>query len=100
MLDTRLVTRNAEAELQLSGRLDTNTAPEAERILTDLAGRFNSLVLDLSQLDYVSSAGLRVIKIAHMAMRRKGGTLAVKNVNKSVMDVFEMTGFASLLKII
>ncbi|MBE6909798.1 MAG: STAS domain-containing protein [Ruminococcaceae bacterium] len=98
MLDMKLVNRNTEAELQLIGRLDTNTASEAERLLADLTGRFNSLTLDMSQLDYVSSAGLRVLKIAHMAMRRKGGALTVKNVSKPVMDVFDVTGFASLLK--
>ena len=100
MLNMKLINRDTEGELQMIGRLDTNTAPDAEKILTDTIERFNSLILDMGQLEYVSSAGLRALKRAHMAMRRKGGALAVKNVTKAVMEVFEITGFAGMLKFI
>ncbi len=99
-LSTKLITHETEGELQMIGRIDTNTAPEAERVLLDAVGQFDSLVLDMEQLNYVSSAGLRALKRAHIAMRRKGGELSVKNVNKSVMEVFDITGFAGMLKFI
>lgn len=94
----KLVNRNTEGELLLEGRLDTNTSPEAEEIFNEVSERFERVVLNMAMLDYVSSAGLRVIKKLHMAMRRKGGELVLKNVNKMVMEVFEMTGFAGLLQ--
>ena len=60
--------------------------------------RFDRVVLNLQQLDYISSAGLRVIKIIHMGMKKKDGELVLINVQKMVMEVFEMVGFAGLLK--
>ena len=96
----KLIHRGQEAEVQMVGRLDTTTAPDAEKILTDAAERFDGLVLDMAQLEYVSSAGLRALKRAHIIVRRKGGTIQVKNVNKMVMDVFDITGFSGMLKFI
>lgn len=95
-----LVNRNTEGELMLEGRLDTKTAPEAEEIFNQVAERFESVVLNMQNLTYVSSAGLRVLKRLHMNMKKKGGSLVLKNVNKMVMEVFEMTGFVSLLEFI
>ena len=97
-MDIKLVNRGTEGELILVGRLDANSAPEAEEICRQVMERFDRLVLNLQQLDYVSSAGLRVIKIAHMGMKRKDGELVLINVQKMVMEVFEMVGFAGLLK--
>lgn len=94
----KLVNRGTEGELLLDGRLDTTTSPEAEKIFTEVSERFDRVVLNMATLNYVSSAGLRVIKKLHMAMRRKDGQLVLKNVNKMVMEVFEMTGFAGLLR--
>ena len=100
MLNMKLVNRGTEGELQLIGRLDANSAADAEKIFTDVIGRFDSVVLNMAQLDYISSMGLRAIKRAHVAMRRKDGTLALKNVKKAVMEVFEVTGFAGMLNFI
>lgn len=94
----KLVNRGTEGELLIEGRLDTTTSPDAEEIFNEVSGRFDKVVLNFAELEYVSSAGLRVLKRLHMAMRKKGGELALKNVNKMVMEVFEMTGFAGLLK--
>ncbi|MCQ2561340.1 MAG: STAS domain-containing protein [Clostridia bacterium] len=94
----KLVNRGTEGELLIEGRLDTTTSPEAEEIFNEVSGRFDKVVLNFAELEYVSSAGLRVLKRLHMAMRKKGGEMALKNVNKMVMEVFEMTGFAGLLK--
>jgi len=96
----KLVNRGTEGELLLEGRLDTNTAPEAEEVFEQMIERFDTVILNLQNLEYISSAGLRVLKRLHMGMRKKGGELCLKNTNKMVMEVFEMTGFAGLLRFI
>lgn len=96
-MDIKLIDRNTEGEFLLKGRLDANSAPETEKLLTSMVEKFDKIILNLASLEYISSAGLRILKILHMAMKKKGGTLALKNVNKMVMEVFEMTGFAGLL---
>ena len=87
-----------ELTIALEGRLDTTTAPELEQALKqDLEGA-TALTLDLSRLDYISSAGLRVLLSAHKAMSRKGG-MKVTHVNEIVNEVFEVTGFSDILTI-
>ena len=100
MLNMKLINRDTEGELQLIGRLDTTTAADAEAHMVQAGERFETLILDMAQLEYVSSAGLRALKRVHVTMRRKGGSLMVKNVTKPVMEVFEITGFAGMLKFI
>lgn len=95
----KLVNRGDSADVLLIGRLDVLAAPDAEKALLDVAGRFNSVTLDLAQLEYISSAGLRAIKSFYVAIRQKGGLYAVKNVSKPIMDVFEATGFVRLLRL-
>ena len=99
MLNIKLINRDTEGELQFIGRLDTTTAADAEAHMIAAGERFDTLILDMSQMEYVSSAGLRALKRAHITMRRKGGALLVKNVTKPVMEVFEITGFADILTI-
>ncbi len=99
-LNMNLINRGKEGELLLIGRLDSNTSVDAEKVFEDLTERFDELILNMKDLDYISSAGLRILKKAYMAMRRKGGSLKLKNVNKMVMEVFEVTGFAGLLQFI
>ena len=92
-------TQNGTAlEIALEGRLDTMTAPELEAELNASLGGAESLTLDFSKLDYISSAGLRVLLSAHKAMSTKGG-MQVKNVNEIVREVFDVTGFADILTI-
>lgn len=100
MLNMKLINRDTEGKLQLIGRLDTSTAGDAEAKMIEAAERFDTLILDMAQLEYVSSAGLRALKRAHITMRRKSGTLMVKNVAKPVMEVFEITGFVGMLKFV
>ena len=97
-MDIKLINRGTSGELVLIGRLDANTAPEAEEIFKEMIERFDTIVLNMEQLDYISSAGLRVIKIIHMGMKKKNGELILTKVQKMVMEVFEMVGFAGLLK--
>ena len=98
-MNITLINRGAEGELLLAGRLDANSAPEAEEIFKQMIERFDNVVLNMKQLEYISSAGLRVIKIIHMGMKKKNGELKLINVQKMVMEVFEMVGFAGLLTI-
>lgn len=100
MFHMKLINRNAEGELQLIGRLDANAAADAEKVLVQTAARFDTLILNLAQLEYISSGGLRALRKARLAMKEKGGALAVKNVSPMVMEVFETSSFAALLKFI
>ena len=84
--------------IALEGRLDTMTAPELEAELNQSMSSADSLKLDFSKLDYISSAGLRVLLSAHKAMSAKGG-MKLTNVNEIVQEVFEVTGFADILDI-
>lgn len=85
-------------EIALAGRLDTMTAPELEAELNKDLGDADNLTLDFGKLDYISSAGLRVLLTAHKAMAAKGG-MKICNVNEVVQEVFEVTGFADILTI-
>ena len=85
-------------EIVLVGRLDTTTAPELETLLDELLPAAQTLVMDLNKLEYISSAGLRLILKAQKAMSRKGG-MRLKNVPAPVMEVFDITGFADFLSI-
>ena len=93
------IKRNAEeTTIKLVGRLDTTTAPALDKtIVEDIAGTKN-LVLDVKELEYISSAGLRVFLGAQKKMQ-KIGSMKVTNVREEVMEVFEMTGFADILTI-
>ena len=85
-------------EIALEGRLDTVTAPELEDVVKHELDGVNALTMNFSKLDYISSAGLRVLLSAHKAMSRKGG-MKVVNVNEVVSEVFDVTGFADILTI-
>lgn len=84
--------------MEVSGRLDTSTAPQLEKELkTSLTGVAH-LVLDFGGLEYISSAGLRVLLSAQKVMNRQGD-MVIRNVNESVNEVFEITGFSDILTI-
>ncbi len=96
-----IITKNLNGttlEIALEGRLDTMTAPDLEAELQKDVDKIESLVLDFSKLDYISSAGLRVLLSAHKAMVSKGG-MKVTNVNEIVQEVLDVTGFADILTI-
>ena len=84
--------------IALEGRLDTTTAPELEKELKAGLNGIDELTLDFAKLDYISSAGLRVLLSAHKAMS-KLGSMKVTNVNETVNEVFDVTGFADFLTI-
>ena len=92
-------TQNGTAlTVALEGRLDTTTAPDLEKALRDSLDGVTNLTLDFTRLEYISSAGLRVLLSTHKAMAGKGG-MKVTHVNEIVNEVFEVTGFADILTI-
>lgn len=94
----KLVNRGTEAELLLGGRLDSAAAPETEAIFQDVSDRFDRVILNMSTLEYVSSAGIRLIRVLDMNMRKKSGELIITNVNRMIMEVFELVGFVGHLR--
>ncbi len=93
------IKRNAEETvIELVGRLDTTTAPALDKTITEDIGNTDNLVLDIKGLEYISSAGLRVLLSAQKKLQ-KSGSMKVTNVCESVMEVFSMTGFADILTI-
>ena len=96
---TMEIKKNAEATIiEIVGRIDTTTAPALEKAINEDIGNTKNLVLDLKAVQYISSAGLRVLLSAQKKMQ-KLGSMKVVNVCEAVMEVFEMTGFADILVI-
>ena len=89
---------NDSATLIVSGRLDTQTAPELENELDSILSGLKELIFDMKNLEYVSSAGLRVILKAQKAMNAQG-SMKLTGVNDSIMEVFDITGFLDILTI-
>ena len=93
------IKRNADATvIELVGRLDTTTAPALDKTIAEDIGDTKNLVLNIKGLEYISSAGLRVLLSAQKKMQ-KIGSMKVTNVCEAIMEVFEMTGFADILVI-
>lgn len=87
-----------ELNVKVSGRLDTTTAPELEASLKESFKGLTKLVLDFSELEYLSSAGLRVLLQAQKTMNKQG-EMILKNVNETINEIFEVTGFIDILTI-
>ena len=98
MLITTNAIENGKAVFTLEGRLDTTTAPDLEQKLRASLDGVSELTLDLEKLEYISSAGLRVLLSAQKLMSKQG-EMKVKNVNEAVSEVFEVTGFSDILTI-
>ena len=84
--------------LGLEGRLDTTTAPQLEGELRSAVNGITTLIFDMEKLDYISSAGLRVLLSAQKVMNKQGSML-LRNVKPEIMDIFDVTGFVDLLTI-
>ena len=87
-----------ELTIGLEGRLDITTAPQLESKLKEVLDGTASLVFDMEKLDYISSAGLRVLLSAQKVMNKQG-EMTIKNANEAVMEIFEVTGFSDILNI-
>ena len=90
--------QDQSATLGLVGRLDTITAPRLEEELKEILSNVTELVLDFETLEYISSAGLRVLLSAQKVMSRQG-SMRLIHVNEAVMEIFEVTGFSDILTI-
>lgn len=93
-------TKNGDAlEVALSGRLDTNTSPELEAYLKDNLEGVTSLAIDLVDVQYVSSAGLRVFLFGHKELAKVGSGLTLRHPNEYIADVLDATGFTEILTV-
>ncbi len=96
------ITKNYnEKELTLSveGRIDTVTSSELEKVINDELGNFNSLILDFTNLEYISSAGLRILVATQKKLKADPIPLVIKNVNDPVNEIFRMSGLSKILPI-
>ena len=95
------ITKNLEDKkltVYLEGRLDTTTAPQLEESMKESIGDVSELIMDFEKLEYISSAGLRVLLSCQKIMSKQGN-MVVKNVSEEVMEIFEVTGFSDILTI-
>lgn len=92
------VQNGTEMTVKVAGRLDTTTAPDLEKELKSSLEGITALTLDLSELEYISSAGLRVLLSAQKTMNRQG-SMVLTGVNETIMEIFEVTGFSDILTI-
>ena len=86
-------------QLQVEGRLDTTTAPQLEEALGSNLIGITKLIIDFTTLDYISSAGLRLLLTAHKTMIKQDGQMVIRGANAEVREVFLITGFSEILNI-
>ncbi|MDO5475947.1 MAG: STAS domain-containing protein [Eubacteriales bacterium] len=98
MLNIEKSKKDTELTINLTGRLDTNTSPQLEKELKEAIDGVTKLVFDFSALEYISSAGLRVLLSAQKIMNKQG-SMKICNVNEDIMEIFEVTGFSDILDI-
>ncbi len=98
MLNIEKISKDSTLTIALSGRLDTNTATDLEKELKSSLDGVTALVFDFEALDYISSAGLRVLLYGKKTMNKLGETKVV-HVNETIMEIFEITGFSDILTI-
>lgn len=84
--------------IAIEGRVDTVTAPELEKSVNESIDSVESIVLDFAKVEYISSAGLRVLLSTHKSMMKKGG-MKIVNAGEDIMEIFEVTGFSDILTI-
>ena len=98
MLNIKKTVENGKAAFALEGRLDTVTAPDLEKELKEVLPGLSGLTMDFEKLEYISSAGLRVLLSAQKIMNRQG-EMKLIHVNETIMEIFEVTGFSDILTI-
>ena len=91
-------TSGSSLSMKISGRLDTTTAPQLEAELTTVLDSVKELTFDMSELEYISSAGLRVLLKAQKAMNKQG-SMTIRNAGQEILEIFEVTGFDEILNI-
>ncbi len=96
----RINEKEGKKVVRLIGRLDTNTAPQLENAMQPLVTEKIDLEMDFSQLEYITSAGLRILLSVHKKQKQSGKSFTILHPNKEVMEVFEITGFKEKLNIV
>jgi len=96
-MEIKKETLENEMTIRLKGRLETSTAPELEEVVENELDTVSTVIIDMENVEYVSSAGLRVLLGAEKKMKTKDGKMIVRNVTLAVMDVFKITGFDKIL---
>ena len=87
------------AELRLEGRLDSVSAPDAQTSMLSVCDTYRNVILNFAALDYISSAGLRVLLMLQKKMNASGGKITIIQVSPAVQEIFELTGFSGILNI-
>ncbi len=98
-MEIKTIVNGTEMTVVLEGRLDTTTAPELEKEIEAKLDNIDTLILEFEKLQYISSAGLRVLLGTQKKMNAKKGSMVIKHLNEMIMEVFEMTGFIDILNI-
>lgn len=88
-----------ELTIEVGDRIDTVTAPDFENEIMDEMGKFDSLIIDFTDLEYISSAGLRVLIATQKKLKPENIPMTIKNVNDTINEIFKMSGFDKILKI-
>lgn len=99
MLNIENTFKNYTTTLTLKGRLDTTTSPQLADAVNSLSGDTHTLILDLTDLEYISSSGLRVILTAQKKMKAQSGSMEIHHPSELVTEVFDVTGFSDILTI-
>ena len=98
-MDVTKKQNGSELLLELSGSIDSVTSPKFNEVIEQSIKEINSLILDFKKIDYISSAGLRVLLATFKTLSGRGGNMIIRYPNQNVMDIFTMTGFDNILTI-
>ena len=98
-MEVRKTAEDSRLTVAITGRIDTQTAPELERSLQESVDGATELILDFTDVTYISSAGLRTVITAQNWMDKKNGSMVVRNAGKNILNVFKVTGFDTFLTI-
>lgn len=98
-MDIKVEKNGATTTISPVGRIDTTTSPELEEKIKEVIDSLDRLIFDFASVDYISSSGLRVLLSAQKIMNKKSGSMTLTNVKDEIMEIFEVTGFDSILSI-
>lgn len=98
-METKVIENGSEVTIIIKGDLDTNTKAEAEAVLVEEAKNHESVIIDMSGVNYISSAGIRVLRKTYMTLYNKGGRLKMQNITDTVMSVLKMTGVDDMIEL-
>ena len=98
-METKVIENGSQVTVKITGDLDTNTKTEAEAVLVEEAKTHESLIIDMSGVNYISSAGIRVLRKTYMTLYKKGGKMKMQNITENVMSVLKMTGVDDMIEL-